>query len=36
MDNGLEPGNLCDVRDNDYRWELYMDWKSLKQHLPNF
>jgi len=36
MELGIEPGHLSDIRDKDYRWELYLDWISLKEHLPDF
>lgn len=34
MENGIASGNFGTVQDPDYRFELYLDWKSFYKNFP--
>ncbi len=36
MDNGIESGNLGVISDPDFRFEIYLDWKSVLENEPDF
>lgn len=36
MDAGIESGNSGAINDPDFRFEIYLDWKSVKQNAPSY
>jgi hypothetical protein len=36
MEGGIGPGHTGQITDPDFRWEIYMDWKSVKERYPDY
>ncbi|MAW65618.1 MAG: hypothetical protein CMD18_05415 [Flavobacteriales bacterium] len=36
MEGGIATGNLGQITDPDFRFEIYLDWKSVRKRYPNY
>lgn len=36
MDGGIAPDGSSDIKDPEYRFQLYLDWKNVISEEPNF
>ena len=36
MEGGIATGNLGQITAPDFRFEIYLDWKSVRKRYPNY